>query len=161
MARRDEGEYPSWIFDWGATKPAGPWRENPPGGGSFGCGLRWLAPYSPLRGCAGLAASPTAKIPRRSTLPNFQTGSKMSEALHGRQGDEQDCAHRSQRRGGMHARQAGELHARRNRRQQQHGANKRHQVNEPHSSTECSRGSYSLYCRCSRYGPTAHRRWND
>src|SRR5436190_12182178 len=78
MARRDEGEYPSWIFDRGATKPAGLFRENPPGGGSFVRGRRWLSPYSPLRGCADFAALATAKIPRRSTLPNFQKGSNFA-----------------------------------------------------------------------------------
>ena len=32
--------------------------ENPPSGGSFGCGLRWLGRHSPLRGCSALAAAP-------------------------------------------------------------------------------------------------------
>ena len=45
------------------------------GGRSFACGQRWLGVYSPLRGCARLAALPTAKIPRRSTTRNFQTDS--------------------------------------------------------------------------------------
>jgi acetoin:2,6-dichlorophenolindophenol oxidoreductase subunit alpha len=87
MARRDEGEYPWWIFDRGATKQDGLWHENPstfaqklrwdrPGGGAFARRLRWLVPYSPLRGCSELAALPAAKIPRRSTTRNFQTGSK-------------------------------------------------------------------------------------
>lgn len=76
MARRDEGGYPPAVSDRGATTPAGPFRENPPGGRSFAVGLRWLDPYSPLRGCADLAASATAKIPRRRTPRNFQTGSK-------------------------------------------------------------------------------------
>jgi hypothetical protein len=75
MARRDEGEYPWWVFDCGATKPAGFLRENPSGGGSFVFGRRWLGRYSPLRGCASLAALAKAKIPRRSTPCNFQTGS--------------------------------------------------------------------------------------
>ena len=56
--------------------PGGLFRENPPGGGPFACGLRWLSPYSPLRGCADFAASPTAKIPYRRTPFNFQTRSK-------------------------------------------------------------------------------------
>src|SRR5204863_6554454 len=76
MARRDEGASPQWGCDRGATKPAGLFRENPPGGGSFDCGRRWLGRHSPLRGCSGLAALATAKIPRRRTPPNFQTGSK-------------------------------------------------------------------------------------
>ncbi len=75
MARRDEGAYPSWVFDRGATKPDGLLRENPTGGGSFVRGLRWLGPYSPLRGCSDLAALAAAKIPRRSTPRSFQTGS--------------------------------------------------------------------------------------
>jgi hypothetical protein len=57
MARRDEGGYPGVVSDRGATTPAGPFRENPPGGGSFAAGLRWLDPYGPLRGCSDLAAS--------------------------------------------------------------------------------------------------------
>ena len=47
------------------------------GGGSFACGRRWLGRYSPLRGCADLAAWATAKIPRRSTPRSFQTGSEI------------------------------------------------------------------------------------
>jgi len=78
MARRDEGEYPSWVFDRGATKPAGCLLENPPGGRSFGCGPRWLGRYSPLWGCPSLAALPTSKIPRRSAPLNFQKGYKIS-----------------------------------------------------------------------------------
>ncbi len=50
--------------------------ENPPGGGSFVRGRRWLVPYSPLRGCSELAALATAKIPRRSAPRSFQTGSQ-------------------------------------------------------------------------------------
>ena len=80
MARRDEGEYPSWVFDRGATKPDGFLLENPPGGRSFGCGRRWLGRHSPLRGCSALAALPTSKIPRRSTSRNFQTGSRRDDA---------------------------------------------------------------------------------
>ena len=78
MARRDEGAYPTAVCDRGATKPVGPFRENPAGDGSFGLGLRWLGRYSPLRGCAGLAALAQAKIPRRRASSNFQTGSKDS-----------------------------------------------------------------------------------
>ena len=44
--------------------------------GSFVRGLRWLGHHSPLRGCSGLAASGTPKIPRRRTPLTFQTGSK-------------------------------------------------------------------------------------
>jgi len=49
--------------------------ENPPGGGSFARGRRWLGRYSPLRGCSDLAVLATAKIPRRITHRSFQTGS--------------------------------------------------------------------------------------
>ena len=52
--------------------------ENPPGGRSFARGQRWLGVRSPLRGCAHLAALPTAKTPRRSNIRNFQTGSKKN-----------------------------------------------------------------------------------
>ena len=52
MARRDERAYPPVVCKRGATQPDGLLRENPPGGGSFACGLHWLSPYSPLRGCA-------------------------------------------------------------------------------------------------------------
>src|SRR5882724_5929458 len=75
MARRDEGAYPPWVCDRGATKPDGLLPENPPGGGSFARGRRWLAPYSPLRGCSELAALATTKIPRRRPPANFKTGS--------------------------------------------------------------------------------------
>ena len=64
-----------WVFDWGATKPDGLFRKNPPGGGPFVFVQRWLGRYSPLRGCFALAALAKAKIPSRSTLCNFQTGS--------------------------------------------------------------------------------------
>src|SRR6185503_12208342 len=86
MARRDEGEHSLCIFDRGATKPDGLFHENPPGGGSFACGLRWLGRHIPLRGCSGLAALSTAKIPCRSTQPNFQTGSKQGEPWETRSG---------------------------------------------------------------------------
>src|SRR5216683_1819642 len=76
MARRDEGAYPPAVCDRGATKPDGLLPENPPGGGSFALGRRWLVPYSPLRGCLELAALATAKIPRRSAPRSFQTGSQ-------------------------------------------------------------------------------------
>jgi len=69
------GRISAGIFDRRATKPGGQLRENPSGGGSFGRGLCWLGPYSPLRGCADLAALASAKIPRRSTPQYFQTGS--------------------------------------------------------------------------------------
>ena len=70
------GSIPSGVCDRRATKPAGPFRENPPGGGSFAGGPRWLDRHSPLRGCSGLAALATAKIPRRRTPLSFQTGSQ-------------------------------------------------------------------------------------
>src|SRR2546426_5786899 len=54
---RDEGTYPPGVCDRGTTKPGGLFRENPPGGGSFGGGPRWLGRHSPLRGCSGLAAA--------------------------------------------------------------------------------------------------------
>src|SRR6266851_1445242 len=76
MARRDERAYPPAVCKRGATKPDGLLRENPPGGGSFARGPRWLVPYSPLRGCSELAALATAKIPRRRPPANFKTGSK-------------------------------------------------------------------------------------
>jgi hypothetical protein len=58
------------------TMKAAVFFENPPGGGSFARGRRWLGRYSPLRGCSDLAALATAKIPRPSTLPSFQAGSR-------------------------------------------------------------------------------------
>ncbi len=75
MARRDEGKYPSRVFDRAVTKPGGFCRENAPGGGPFDFGLRCRERYSPLRGCSARYAAPKAKIPRRSTSPNFQAGS--------------------------------------------------------------------------------------
>jgi hypothetical protein len=41
------------FCDRGATPPACLLLFNPKGGAGFGAWLRWLAPYSPLRGCAG------------------------------------------------------------------------------------------------------------
>ncbi len=58
-----------------STKPDGLFRENPSGGGSFARGLRWIGRHGLLQGCSGLAALAMAKIPRRSALQNFQTGS--------------------------------------------------------------------------------------
>ena len=75
MARRNEGAYPPAVCDRGATKPSGPLLGNPPGGGSFVRSRRWLGRYSPLRGCADLAALAATKIPRRRTPRNFQSGS--------------------------------------------------------------------------------------
>src|SRR5438876_2551258 len=79
MARRDEGAYPPAVCDRGATKADGLLPENPPGGGSFARGRRWLVPYSPLRGCAELAALATAKIPRRRPPANLKTGSWLPD----------------------------------------------------------------------------------
>jgi hypothetical protein len=60
-----------------------PFAENPPGGGSFARGRRWLGRYSPLRGCSDLAALATAKILRRSTPRSFQTGSAaLAKGVH-------------------------------------------------------------------------------
>ncbi len=51
---------------------------------SFGLGFLCLLlfnlfSYSPLRGCSGLAALATDKIPRRRTPRNFKTGSNIAE----------------------------------------------------------------------------------
>src|SRR5579859_2816460 len=87
MARRDEVlphghlHTPPAVCDRGATKPDGLLPENPPGGGSFVRGRRWLAPHSPLRGCSELAALATAKIPRRRPPANFKTGSQTFVAI--------------------------------------------------------------------------------
>ena len=70
------GSIPAGVCDRRATKPAGRFRENPPGGRSFAGGQRWLSRCSPLRGCAGLAASATTKTPRRRTPLSFRTVSK-------------------------------------------------------------------------------------
>ena len=71
-----EGSIPAGVCDRRATKPAGRFQENPPGGGSFVGGLRWLGRCSPLRGCAGLTAWATTKIPPRRTPRSFRTGSE-------------------------------------------------------------------------------------
>src|SRR5260370_17907808 len=57
------------------AKPDGLFPENPPGGGSFVRGRRWLVPYSPPRGGADPAALSTAKIPRPSAPRSFQSRS--------------------------------------------------------------------------------------
>src|SRR5438445_8081939 len=78
----DEGTYPpagAARGHHGATKPDGLLPENPPGGGSFARGRRWLVPYSPLRALrAAKAALATAKIPHRRPPANFKTGSKAA-----------------------------------------------------------------------------------
>ncbi len=56
--------------------PFGLWRDKP-GGGAFALGLCSRRRYSPPRACAHGSASPKARIPSRSTLPTFQTGSKQ------------------------------------------------------------------------------------
>ena len=68
-------EHTAEVCERGATKSAGRFRGNPPGGGSFGRGRRWLGPHRPLRVCSALAALATTKIPSRRTPSNFQTGS--------------------------------------------------------------------------------------
>ena len=86
LAGRDEGAYPTRVCDRGATtpdrlgreslppSPFGLWRDKP-GDGAFALGLCCRCRYSPLRGCADSPAPPKAKIPSRSTLLNFKTGS--------------------------------------------------------------------------------------
>jgi hypothetical protein len=71
MARRDEGEYPLWIFDRGVTKPDGLWRENPPGGGVFASRPRWLVPYSPLAGMLGTRRLACRQNPTPQHLAEF------------------------------------------------------------------------------------------
>ena len=73
-ARRDEGEYPSWVFDRRSNKDRRHFARKPLAGGSFAAGRRWLGRYSPLRGCSSLAALSTVKIPRRRTPRNFADG---------------------------------------------------------------------------------------
>jgi hypothetical protein len=63
------------------NKARRPFARKPSGGGSFVFVRRWLGWHSPLRGCTFLAALAKAKIPRRSTLRNFQTGSKANSSL--------------------------------------------------------------------------------
>jgi len=62
-----------------SNKARRPLARKPSGGGSFVLVRRWLGRPSPLRGCTFLAALAKAKIPRRSTPCNFQTGSKAGE----------------------------------------------------------------------------------
>src|SRR5260221_8882761 len=71
MARRDERAYPPAVCDRGATKPAGLFRENPPGGGAFVRDLRWLRPPTPLRGCAPPGPLAPAKNPARRSSRSF------------------------------------------------------------------------------------------
>jgi len=70
--RAREGASPRRAVTDRETKPDSIFREDPPGGGSFGRGRRWLGPYSPLRGCPGLAALASAKTPRRRPPGQFQ-----------------------------------------------------------------------------------------
>ena len=63
MAGRDEGEHPSRVFDWGATKPDSLLLENPPGGGAFEMRRCCRERQDPQRRCAAPSASPHFKIP--------------------------------------------------------------------------------------------------
>jgi len=83
LARRDEGEYPLVGLRLRSNEAREPGTQNPPGGGPFDRGQRWLSRHSPLWGCSDLAALLTAKIPRRSTPPNFQTGSNTFHNIFG------------------------------------------------------------------------------
>ena len=85
MARRDEGAYPlpTRRDDLEETKPDGPFRENPSGGGSFGCGLRWLGRLTsqvlrfrrPQETCTSYkAVSPTLGDAPSSRLATGQIG---------------------------------------------------------------------------------------
>jgi len=71
MARRNEGASPQRAVTEEQRSQTAFCTETPRGGGSFGCGLRWLGRYSPLRGCSGFAALAAAKIPRRRNLSEF------------------------------------------------------------------------------------------
>lgn len=55
--------------------------ENPPGGGSFACCLRWLGSYSSRWECSILAALAAAKISRHRTSRNFRTRSELRHAM--------------------------------------------------------------------------------
>jgi hypothetical protein len=80
-ARRDEGAYPPGVWDQGATKPGGLFPDNPPGGGSFVRGLRWLGRYSPLRGCSvGQSGSDLRRL-GRSQNPAPQDFTELSDTL--------------------------------------------------------------------------------
>jgi hypothetical protein len=46
--------------------------------------MTWYDAFAALRGCAGLAALATSKIPRRRTPFNFKTGSKRNTQGAGR-----------------------------------------------------------------------------
>ncbi len=101
MARRDEREYPSWIFDRGATPPDGPWGLNPPGNRSFRRWRRCRGTPSPLRGLPFRSALPPPKIPGCSAPPNFKTTSKTHRLflhpinLHGWRGPRRGVANLS------------------------------------------------------------------
>ena len=66
-----------------SNKARRPCARKPSGGGSFVFARRWLGRHSPLWGCTFLAALAKAKIPRRSTPCNFQTGSKGARLVSG------------------------------------------------------------------------------
>ncbi len=68
MTRREEGEYPSWVFDRRATRPEGLRRLNPKGAGFFGHLRRWFGSQSPLSGILlphrlGYGQKPLAQTP--------------------------------------------------------------------------------------------------
>ena len=76
VGEAQQASIPTVVCEREGTKPAGCFRENPRGGGSFAGGRRWLGRCSPLWGCAGRAALATTKIPPRRTPFNSQTGSQ-------------------------------------------------------------------------------------
>jgi hypothetical protein len=81
MARRDEGEYPNGSSTEEQRSQAVFSSKTLRAAGLLPVAIVGSEPHSPLRGCSlarparTLAALATAKIPRRGTPRNFQTGS--------------------------------------------------------------------------------------
>ncbi len=82
MARRDEVGYQQRA-PTEEQRSQTAFSSETPGGGSFVRGLRWLGRHSPLRGCSGLAALATAKIPRRRTHAIFRQALMVWDAPSG------------------------------------------------------------------------------
>jgi len=71
MARREEGEYPLWVFAQRITPPENLCHLNPKGVVYFSRLRCWLSSQSPLWGFSCLAALDAAKITSRKPCPYF------------------------------------------------------------------------------------------
>ena len=87
LARRNEGEYPSWVFDRGVTKPDSLARKNPLNGGVFR--RESFAVVAVMARCGdtpATSASLPTKTPRRRTASILKTRPKTFSCRQGFRG---------------------------------------------------------------------------